>query len=197
MTLAKKSLSDMLVPPSSPADIAAAAAAASRPDDPPEPQRLSVVASPPYSLPAGAAPEAKAAEVEQGEVASSDPQPAEVASTPIATPTDAPATKPEQKTFSRSGSGSRTSSRSSTQSKASSEPEPPKYMTFTRKEARLRDDQVDDLSMLARKLARASRGGEERITDNTLIRVAVDMLLAQSSKIQGSTEEEIRKSLMR
>lgn len=70
-------------------------------------------------------------------------------------------------------------------------------MTLARKEARLREDQVDDLSMLARKLSRAARGGEERITDNTLIRIAVDLLLTQSGKLTGSTEEELRKSLMK
>lgn len=196
MTLAKKSLSDMLVGSSSTADIAAAAAAAARPDDAPEPQRLSVVAepAPPYSSPVGAAPEDKAAAADREDPPAPDTAP-DTASAEVAT--EQPATEPSSsstpKTFARSRSGARTTA----PSKAAPTPEPPKYMTFTRKEARLRDDQIDDLSMLARKLARASRGGDERITDNTLIRVAVDLLLAQSKKVQGSTEEDIRNSLMR
>ena len=40
------------------------------------------------------------------------------------------------------------------------------------------------------------RGGEgERITENTLIRVAVDMLLGQAGRLRGTTEDELRKSV--
>ena len=72
----------------------------------------------------------------------------------------------------------------------------PKYLALERKEARLRGDQVDALSALARRVNRskASRGGE-RITENTLIRVAVDWLLGQKEYVGGSSEEEIRRSL--
>ncbi|MBA2345918.1 MAG: hypothetical protein H0V83_12645 [Rubrobacter sp.] len=65
-----------------------------------------------------------------------------------------------------------------------------------RKEARLRGDQVDALSVLARRVNRrkVSHGGE-RITENTLIRVAVDWLLSQEEHVGGSTEEEIRSGL--
>ncbi len=75
-------------------------------------------------------------------------------------------------------------------------PRVPKYLALERKEARLRGDQVDSLALLARRINRQkpSRGGE-RITENTLIRVAVDWLLSQEAHVGGSTEEEIRRSL--
>src|SRR5919107_55219 len=75
-------------------------------------------------------------------------------------------------------------------------PQVPKYLTLERKEARLRGDQMDSLASLARRVNRrkASRGGE-RITENTLIRVAVDWLLSQDQYVGGSTEEEIRRGL--
>ena len=75
-------------------------------------------------------------------------------------------------------------------------PRVPKYLALERKEARLRGDQVDSLASLARRVNRRkpSRGGE-RITENTLIRVAVDWLLGQEEYVGGSTEEEIRRVL--
>ena len=40
------------------------------------------------------------------------------------------------------------------------------------------------------------RGGEgERITENTLIRVAVDVLLGRAGRLRGTTEDELRKSV--
>jgi hypothetical protein len=75
-------------------------------------------------------------------------------------------------------------------------PRIPKYLALERKEARLRGDQMDSLASLARRVNRRKpwRGGE-RITENTLIRVAVDWLLSQEAHVGGSTEEEIRRSL--
>lgn len=72
---------------------------------------------------------------------------------------------------------------------------PPAYMTLLRKEARLREEQVDALTVAARELNRAKPAGGERITENTLIRVAVDLLLSHGKKLEGSTEVEIRKSV--
>ncbi len=78
-------------------------------------------------------------------------------------------------------------------------PRVPKYLALQRKEARLRGDQVDSLTSLARRVNRrkALRGaqGGERITENTLIRVAVDWLLGQEEYVGGSSEEEIRRGL--
>lgn len=72
----------------------------------------------------------------------------------------------------------------------------PKYLALQRKEARLRGDQVDALASLARRMNRgkANRGGE-RITENTLIRVAVDWLLSREEPVGASSEEEIRRGL--
>ena len=75
------------------------------------------------------------------------------------------------------------------------ESQTPKWQRLERKELRLRADQLDELARLRRALNR-QRGGEgERITENTLIRVAVDVLLARAGKLQGSTEDELRKSV--
>jgi len=71
----------------------------------------------------------------------------------------------------------------------------PKWQRLERKELRLRADQLDELARLRRVLNR-QRGGEgERITENTLIRVAVDMLLGQADRLRGITEDELRKSV--
>lgn len=71
----------------------------------------------------------------------------------------------------------------------------PKWQRLERKELRLRADQLDELARIRRSLNR-QRGGEgERITENTLIRVAVDMLLGRAGKLRGTTEDELRKSV--
>jgi len=71
----------------------------------------------------------------------------------------------------------------------------PKGRRLERKELRLRADQLDELARIRRTLNR-QRGGEgERITENTLIRVAVDMLLGRAGKLRGTTEDELRKSV--
>jgi len=70
----------------------------------------------------------------------------------------------------------------------------PKYLTLVRKETRLREDQIDQLTVLVRKLNRQRQGGE-RLTENSLIRVAVDLLLSQSQDLRGTTEEELRAAL--
>jgi hypothetical protein len=75
------------------------------------------------------------------------------------------------------------------------ESQTPKWQRLERKELRLRADQLDELARIRRTLNR-QRGGEgERITDNTLIRVAVDMLLGHAGKLRGTTEDELRKSV--
>lgn len=70
----------------------------------------------------------------------------------------------------------------------------PKYLTLQRKEARLADKQLDQLTALTRRLNKRRRGAGERITDNTLIRVAVDMLLDRADHLAGTTEDELRRS---
>lgn len=73
--------------------------------------------------------------------------------------------------------------------------EVPKYLTLVRKEARLREDQLDNLTSLTRSLNRQRKGSGERITENTLIRVAVDLLMNQSSELNGTTEQELGASV--
>ena len=72
----------------------------------------------------------------------------------------------------------------------------PKYLSLVRKEARLRADQIDRLTTISRQLNRQRIEGEgERLTENTLIRLAVDLLFLQADKLAGTTEEELRASL--
>jgi hypothetical protein len=71
-----------------------------------------------------------------------------------------------------------------------------RYLRLLRKEARLRVDQANDLAALRRRLARRRAGPSgEILTDNTLIRVAVDLLLHRADELHGETEEELRASL--
>jgi hypothetical protein len=58
----------------------------------------------------------------------------------------------------------------------------PPYLTYVRKECRLRPDQLDALTALARRLNRERRGRGERITENTLLRLAADLLLSLGEK---------------
>ncbi|MFL9458657.1 MULTISPECIES: hypothetical protein [Nostocales] len=70
----------------------------------------------------------------------------------------------------------------------------PKYLQLVRKEARLREDQIEQLTTLARKINRRRKGGE-RITENTLIRIAVDLLLSKQQELAGTTEAELYQTL--
>lgn len=78
---------------------------------------------------------------------------------------------------------------------AASPPARSSFGDFERKEARLRQDQLDSLDALTKRIKRAKTGPGERITDNTLIRIAVDLLLSQAADLQGSTETELRNSV--
>jgi hypothetical protein len=60
----------------------------------------------------------------------------------------------------------------------------------------LRSKQIDALATLFSKALNRSRKSQgERITENTLIRVAIDLLLSHS-EIHGTTEEGIRDNLL-
>jgi hypothetical protein len=78
-------------------------------------------------------------------------------------------------------------------------PKQPLYLQMERKETRIRTTQYDQLTTLSRRLNRKKPRGEgapkERITENTLIRVAIDLLLAQQGRLSGATEEELRQSV--
>lgn len=74
-------------------------------------------------------------------------------------------------------------------------PDLPKYKRLERKELLIWPDQITNLSILARRLNRNRGGAGERITTNTLIRVAAALLLSRSQDLAGMTEEELRQSL--
>lgn len=69
------------------------------------------------------------------------------------------------------------------------------YALLVRKEARVREDQYTALTALARGLMGRRARKAERITENTLIRVAIDLLLARQRSLRGATEQELRQSV--
>ena len=73
----------------------------------------------------------------------------------------------------------------------------PAYLRFVRKETRLREDQQNQLTLAARRLNRAKAAGAPRITDNTLIRVAVDLLLSRIERATGDDEVALLESIRR
>jgi hypothetical protein len=75
--------------------------------------------------------------------------------------------------------------------------EVPRYLTMVRKEARVRADQADALAALRRRLSRTRTERSETLTDNSLIRIAVDLLLSHSDQLHGNTEDELRESVIR
>jgi hypothetical protein len=79
-------------------------------------------------------------------------------------------------------------------------PSVPKYLQLQRREARIHVEQADALTLLARRLNSERRLPDgtavgERITDNTLIRVAIDLLLQRENEIRGTSEEAIAQGL--
>lgn len=70
-----------------------------------------------------------------------------------------------------------------------------KFARLTRKDARVRADQDAALTALAKRLMRRRPVKAERITENTLIRVAIDLLLTHADELSGSTENELRTSV--
>ena len=70
-----------------------------------------------------------------------------------------------------------------------------KFARLTRKDARVRADQDAALTALAKTLMRRRPVKAERITENTLIRVAIDLLLAHADQLRGCTEDELRGSI--
>lgn len=65
-----------------------------------------------------------------------------------------------------------------------------------RKDVMLWPDQQQSLNHLAWRVSRMKPAGVgERITANTLIRVAVDLLLARADEVHGTTEQEILRNL--
>lgn len=76
----------------------------------------------------------------------------------------------------------------------------PKYLQLKRREARIYDNQADELTALTRRLNDQRKQSDgttagERITDNTLVRLAIDLLLERKQDLSGATEEELARSL--
>lgn len=63
------------------------------------------------------------------------------------------------------------------------------------KAARIHDLQNDALVEIARDLNRARKGQGHRITENTLIRLALDLLIKHRDDLHGTTEAELAASL--
>jgi hypothetical protein len=74
-------------------------------------------------------------------------------------------------------------------------PETVRFDELERKEARVRLDQYEALQSLSRRLNRSRNRQGERITENTLIRVAIDLLLSRQDQVAGTTEAELRTSV--
>ena len=79
--------------------------------------------------------------------------------------------------------------------RASEEPSMPAYLRCVRKETRLREDQQNQATLQARRLNRAKKTVGARITENSLIRVAVDLFLVEVDRAVGDDEDAIRKSI--
>jgi hypothetical protein len=70
-----------------------------------------------------------------------------------------------------------------------------RHPELIRVEGRLRPEQLADLEALARTLNRNRHGRGGRITANTLIRVAMALVLEREKELTGATEDELRQSL--
>jgi hypothetical protein len=86
--------------------------------------------------------------------------------------------------------------RSADRDEEEGEEEEPLYLRLTRKEVRFRDDQLGALHAVTRRLSKARRGAKGgRITENTLVRVAVDLLLLHGDELSGNDEATLLESL--
>jgi hypothetical protein len=91
--------------------------------------------------------------------------------------------------------GSKTHSQTTEVTDSQSGADGPRWTQLVRKEARLRPDQPDALARLRRQLSGKRADRREPLTDNTLIRIGIDLLLARAGELRGDTEEDLRRSL--
>lgn len=71
-----------------------------------------------------------------------------------------------------------------------------RWLTFERKETRLRPDQLAWLEDTRKDLnQKRGIGTGERLTDNTLIRLAVDLLRQREADLAGATEDDLAGNL--
>lgn len=66
---------------------------------------------------------------------------------------------------------------------------------FERKDTRQRNEQIAWIETKRKQLNRLRAGTGERLTDNTLYRVAIDLLISRGDVLAGTTEAELRASL--
>ena len=59
----------------------------------------------------------------------------------------------------------------------------------------LREDQHSELSVIARELMLARSRKAERITENTVIRLAVDLVIRHPELLTGDTEDDLRTNM--
>jgi hypothetical protein len=123
-----------------------------------------------------------------------DPQPAPKAE-PSAPKTQQPGSKPQTKAPTHSKRAAKTAAATQPASPKDPATETPLYLRLERKETRLRVDQYEALTVHARRLNRAKGPGGERITENTLIRVAIDLLLKNADQLSGPDETSLRNSV--
>ncbi|WP_327299936.1 chromosome segregation ATPase [Streptomyces sp. NBC_01197] len=60
----------------------------------------------------------------------------------------------------------------------------------------LREDQHSELSTIARELMLARSQKTERITENTVIRLAVDLVIRYPDLLVGDTEDDLRTNML-
>lgn len=110
-------------------------------------------------------------------------EPTEVEPAPVAEVVEPPAPVPTQPKAPRRSAA------------ASTDGDEAGYLALERKETRLREGQLGELTAHARRLNKAKTGPAPRITENTLIRVAIDLLLSRVDELQGTTEADLRRSV--
>ena len=142
----------------------------------------------PASVPAGpTSPVTEAPSASPVDVASE-----KVAEEPVA-PAPAPKAAPVRRRAERQQPPAVTAQPAPETENESSPAKKPSWEEMGRKEVRVYSDQVLALTTLRMRINNGKRGSE-RITDNTLIRTAIDLLLKQQDEIGGVTENEIRAS---
>jgi len=72
---------------------------------------------------------------------------------------------------------------------------PAKYERLDRKDVRIFPGQMEQLARLSRRLNKRRNGAGERLTENTLIRCAIDLLFEYDHHLQGIDEDQLRESL--
>lgn len=72
---------------------------------------------------------------------------------------------------------------------------PAKYERLDRKDVRIFPGQMEVLTRISKRLNKRRQGAGERITENTLIRLAIDLLCEYAHHLEGIDEDQLRESL--